>query len=128
MPRTPVLIVLAAAAAAILTAVAPARPSATIVGNAKAGKTTFTNTCGACHTLKAAKTVGTIGPNLDKVKPALAEATIIKAVTNGGATVMTKAAVAKYTTQMVAYKGVLSTKVIDNVAAFVYASTHATAK
>lgn len=95
-----------------------------LIGNPKAGKTVFTTTCGACHTLKAAAAVGNIGPNLDKVAGALTEATLIKAVTNGGSTVMTKAAVAKYTTLMVAYKGVLTPKQIDDVAAFVYTSTH----
>ena len=39
-------------------------------------------------------------------------------------TVMTKAAVAKYSIKMTAYKGSLSTKQIQNVAAFVYTSTH----
>jgi mono/diheme cytochrome c family protein len=95
-----------------------------LIGNPKAGKATFTSTCSACHTLKAAGAVGNIGPNLDKVAPALTEATIIKAITNGGATVMTKAAAAKYTTTMVAYKGTLSPTAINNVAAFVYTSTH----
>jgi mono/diheme cytochrome c family protein len=29
----------------------------------------FANTCGGCHTLQAAATTGTIGPNLDDLKP-----------------------------------------------------------
>jgi mono/diheme cytochrome c family protein len=29
----------------------------------------FLETCGACHTLKAAKANGVVGPNLDKVRP-----------------------------------------------------------
>jgi mono/diheme cytochrome c family protein len=95
-----------------------------VVGDAKAGKATFVSTCGACHTLKAAGTVGQIGPNLDQVGKALTEAVIIKAITDGGAAVMTKAALAKYPTQMVAYKGVLATGEIENVAAFIYTSTH----
>jgi mono/diheme cytochrome c family protein len=95
-----------------------------LIGNAKAGKSAFSTTCAACHTLKAAGAVGNIGPNLDKAAKPLTEATIIKAITNGGASVMTKAALAKYTTQMVAYKGTLPTKTIDNIAAFVYSSTH----
>ncbi|HEX4519058.1 MAG TPA: cytochrome c [Gaiellaceae bacterium] len=95
-----------------------------LIGNPKAGKGSFSSTCGACHVLKAAGAVGNIGPNLDKVGPALTEATIIKAITNGGATVMTKAAAAKYTTTMVAYKGSLTPTVINNIAAFVYTSTH----
>ena len=43
---------------------------------------------------------GQIGPNLDKVKPALSQALLIKAITNGGASIMTKAQIAKYQTQM----------------------------
>ena len=95
-----------------------------VVGNAAAGKSVFVTTCGTCHVLKAAGTVGNIGPSLDKVAGALTEATIVKAITNGGATVMTKAAAAKYTTMMISYKSVLSATQINNVAAFVYSSTH----
>ena len=29
----------------------------------------FLETCGACHTLKAAKANGAVGPNLDKARP-----------------------------------------------------------
>jgi mono/diheme cytochrome c family protein len=100
----------------------PSAPA--LVGNAKAGKSVFATTCGACHTLMAAGAVGTIGPNLDKVANALTEADLIKAVTDGGASIMTKAAAAKYATHMVAYKGTLSTTQIQNVAAFIYKSTH----
>jgi len=100
-------------------------PSATppLVGNSKAGKKVFLSTCGACHTLKAAGTVGQIGPNLDKVKPALTQALLIKAITNGGSSIMTKAAIAKYTTQMQPYK-YLGTKSIQNISRYVYESTH----
>jgi mono/diheme cytochrome c family protein len=36
-------------------------------GDAAAGKTVFTSTgCGTCHTLAAAGTTGTVGPNLDE--------------------------------------------------------------
>jgi mono/diheme cytochrome c family protein len=109
-------------AAALAHGSAGSAGSAKIVGNAKAGKPIFISTCGVCHKLKAAKSVGTIGPPLDKVK--LTEAKLIKAITNGGASVMTKAQVAKYATHMTKYKGVLSTKQIQDVAAFVYVSTH----
>ena len=38
-------------------------------GNVAAGKSAFAaNGCGACHTLAAAGTTGTIGPDLDKIK------------------------------------------------------------
>ncbi len=108
-------------AAAIPTA-ALAHRSTKVVGNAKAGKPQFVSTCGVCHTLRPARTTGTIGPNLTNV--VLTEQTIIKAIANGGATVMTKAAASKYTTTMVAYKGVLTPTQIDNIAAYVYVSTH----
>jgi mono/diheme cytochrome c family protein len=32
-------------------------------------KQVFASTCGGCHTLKAAGTSGSIGPNLDELKP-----------------------------------------------------------
>jgi mono/diheme cytochrome c family protein len=96
--------------------------TAKVVGNPKAGKPIFVSTCAVCHTLKAADALGTIGPNLDRTK--LAQAVVIKAITDGGASVMSKAAVAKYTTHMTPYKGVLSPDQIKNISAFVYLSTH----
>jgi mono/diheme cytochrome c family protein len=129
MPRlTPpagatVALLAAAMAVAVVTPAALARLATTpkLVGSPTAGKSIFNANCAACHTLRAAGSVGMIGPDLDKL--VLTEATIIKQVTNGGSALM-GAAASKYTTQMVAYKGVLSTAQIDDVAAFVYASTH----
>ena len=37
--------------------------------------------CSSCHTLKAAESVGKLGPNLDQLKPQLPQ--IVMAVTNG---------------------------------------------
>lgn len=113
-------------AAALFVPAALGHTSATtpkLVGNSKAGKAVFVTTCAACHTLKAAGALGNIGPNLDKVKPPLTQALLIKAITNGGASIMTKAAIAKYTTQMIPYK-YLGTKTIDNISRYVYESTH----
>ena len=93
-----------------------------IVGNVKSGKPVFQTTCGVCHRLKAAGSVGNIGPDLNKVS--LSEVVIIKAITNGGATVMSKLQTAKYTTQMAAYRNALTTVQIQDIAAFVYTSTH----
>jgi cytochrome c6 len=81
-----------------------------------AGKQVFeTAGCKSCHTLKAAAATGTIGPNLDQIKPPTA--TVIQFVTNGyngvGASV-----------PMPSFKGTLSAAKIQDVAAFVYASTH----
>jgi mono/diheme cytochrome c family protein len=81
----------------------------------------FVSTCGACHTLKAAGALGQIGPNLDKVP--LSQALLIKAITNGGSSIMTKAQIAKYQTQMQPYK-YLGSKTIQNVSRYVYESTH----
>ena len=119
----------AVTAAAVFTAAVPTialahRSSTTpkLVGNPSAGKPLFVSTCGLCHRLKDAKTVGTIGPDLDKVN--LTEPVIVKAITYGGSSVMTKAQVAKYPTQMVAYKNVLSKKQIQDIAAYVFKATH----
>lgn len=46
------------------------------------GKTIFTSNCGSCHTLAAAGTKGTVGPNLDELKPS--ESTVEHQVINGG--------------------------------------------
>ena len=46
------------------------------------GKQIFSQNCGACHTLKDAKTNGQVGPNLDDLKPD--QPTVQTQVTNGG--------------------------------------------
>jgi mono/diheme cytochrome c family protein len=85
--------------------------TATVQGDATAGKAVFTSAgCSGCHTLKAANATGTVGPNLDTLKPAYAK--IVTQVENGGGA-------------MPAFKGQLSDAQIHNVAAFVYTSTHA---
>ncbi len=45
------------------------------------GKDLFASTCGGCHTLAAAGTTGTVGPNLDDLKPD--QATVQAAIQNG---------------------------------------------
>ena len=80
------------------------------------GKQVFeTAGCKSCHTLKAAGATGTIGPDLDQVKPPVA--TVVQFVTNGyngvGAAI-----------PMPSFQGTLSPAKIQAVAAFVYASTH----
>ena len=47
------------------------------------GKQIFTQSCGTCHTLSDAGTSGTVGPNLDELKPDKARVT--NAIKNGGA-------------------------------------------
>jgi cbb3-type cytochrome c oxidase subunit III len=50
-------------------------------GGAEDGKAIFTTNCASCHTLAAAGTSGTVGPNLDDAKPD--EALVRERVTNG---------------------------------------------
>ena len=77
-------------------------------GDAVAGKAVFTSAgCAGCHTLKAAGASGNVGPNLDQLKPDFA--TVKHQVINGGGA-------------MPAFKGQLSDKQIDDVAAFVSSS------
>ena len=78
-------------------------------GNAAAGEAIFKSKCGACHTLKAAGSTGTVGPNLDDLAPELAR--IQTQVINGGA-------------QMPPFKGVLTDQQIADVSQYVYESTH----
>lgn len=46
------------------TSTPPSSSSSSPAASIAAGKTLFTSTCGTCHTLEAAGTTGTIGPNL----------------------------------------------------------------
>jgi mono/diheme cytochrome c family protein len=68
------------------------------------GKQIFTQNCGSCHTLKDAGTSGTVGPNLDDLKPDTA--TVQRQVTNGGG-------------PMPAFKGQLSDAEIQAVSQYV---------
>ena len=40
----------------------------------------FAGSCGSCHTLAAAGTTGTAGPNLDEVKPPLTAQDVVHAI------------------------------------------------
>ena len=64
--------------------------------------------CSMCHTLKAAKSIGEIGSNLDQLKPQKNQ--IVYAVTNG-------------TGVMPSFEGMLSVEEIEAVAHFVSIST-----
>jgi len=54
----------------------------TSAGGSADGKTVFTSNCGSCHVLGAAGTTGSVGPNLDQLKPD--EGTVEQKVRNGG--------------------------------------------
>ena len=64
--------------------------------------------CGTCHTLKAARSDGEIGPNLDMLKPQMNQ--IIYTVINGIGL-------------MPSWNGILTTEEIEAVAYYVFNST-----
>ncbi len=68
------------------------------------GKSIFKSQCASCHTLKDAGTTGTVGPNLDQLKPPLS--VVQRQVTNGGSV-------------MPAFKGKLTDAQIKAVAMYV---------
>ncbi len=85
----------------------------TLQGDPVAGKAVFASSgCGSCHTLAAAGSTGNVGPNLDQVKPgqALVRTFVQNGSTSGGIS-------------MPAFANMSQTD-LNNVAAFVYASTH----
>jgi mono/diheme cytochrome c family protein len=82
----------------------PAAPSATPAQLADGKKVFAKVSCGGCHTLKDANAHGTVGPNLDQLKPDAAK--VAHQVENGGAA-------------MPAFKGVLTPQQITDVAAYV---------
>jgi mono/diheme cytochrome c family protein len=51
-------------------------------GTTANGESVFASNCGSCHTLNAAGTTGSVGPNLDDLKPD--EMTVEQQVRNGG--------------------------------------------
>jgi mono/diheme cytochrome c family protein len=80
-----------------------------LTGSPIAGKKVWiASKCGGCHTLKAAGSTGTIGMDFDYLKPTQVE--VAGAVTAGGDI-------------MPAYPN-LSVKQVNDLAAFVYKSTH----
>ena len=90
-------------------AAAPVTPASKLKGDPAKGKAIFSSAgCVSCHTLAAAKSTGTVGPNLDQAKPdfqlATARVTLGKGV-------------------MPSFKGQLSDQQIADVAQFVVSST-----
>jgi mono/diheme cytochrome c family protein len=85
--------------------VRPGGGGQTTTSAAPSGKQVFaTAGCGGCHTLKDAGATGTVGPNLDQLKPS--EATVAHQVENGGGV-------------MPAFKGKLTPAQIQAVAKYV---------
>ncbi|MBA2462641.1 MAG: c-type cytochrome [Actinobacteria bacterium] len=84
-------------------------PASTVEGDAAAGEEVFASAgCGGCHTLEAAGSSGTVGPNLDESQPDTA--LVMERVTNGQGA-------------MPSFKDQLSEEQIANVAAYVVENT-----
>jgi mono/diheme cytochrome c family protein len=91
----------------------PIVPAFKLKGDPTKGSAVFASGgCGGCHTLQAANATGTVGPNLDTLKPDYRAVTA--QVTNGGAA-------------MPAFKSKLSAQQIADVSAYVVTSTGGTA-
>ena len=87
----------------------PVTPAFHLKGDPAKGSSVYSSGgCGSCHTLAAAHSTGTVGPNLDSLKPDYRAVTA--QVTNGGGA-------------MPAFKKTLSTQQIADVAAYVVKST-----
>ena len=98
-----------AAATTQATTTAPTPTTGGNAGNPAAGKAVFTSAgCASCHTLKAAGSHGTIGPNLDERRPSMDK--VVERVTEGKGV-------------MPSFKGQLTASQISSVAAFVSSST-----
>ena len=90
----------------------PITPAFKLKGSPSAGAALFASKgCTGCHTLAAAHATGTVGPNLDQLKPDYRAVTA--QVTNGGA-------------QMPAFKSQMSAQQIADVSAYVVKSTGGT--
>lgn len=85
----------------------PATTTGTTTGGSTNGAALFTQNCASCHVLAAAHSTGTVGPNLDQLKPS--QAVVVRQVTDGG-------------NGMPAFGGRLSPAQIDAIAAYVAAN------
>ena len=91
----------------------PVVPAFHLKGDSKKGSGVYSSSgCGGCHTLAAANSTGTVGPNLDQLKPDYRAVTA--QVTNGGGA-------------MPSFKSKLSAQQIADVSAYVVDSTGGTA-
>jgi mono/diheme cytochrome c family protein len=90
----------------------PATPAFKLTGDPAAGKKIFASAgCTGCHTLGAAHSTGTVGPNLDQAKPDFRLATARVTLGKGA---------------MPSFKGQLSDQQIADVASYVVQSTGGT--
>ena len=91
--------------------------SSKVVGDAVRGKQLFTTYCSGCHTLKAARASGRVGPNLDEMKPSYAR--VVKQVTNP------RLPPGLDLSMLTFFPGTFTESDIRDIAAFVFMSTHA---
>ena len=90
----------------------PATPAFKLTGSPTAGAAIFQKSgCISCHTLAAAHATGTVGPNLDQVKPDYRRATARVTLGKG---------------VMPSFKGQLTAQQIADVASYVVKSTGGT--
>jgi mono/diheme cytochrome c family protein len=90
------------------------RSSSTVVGDPARGEQFFSEYCSSCHTLKAARATGRVGPNLDKLKPSYQR--VVKQVTNPRGAVPLS---------MITFgPDTFTASDIHDIAAFVFISTH----
>jgi cbb3-type cytochrome c oxidase subunit III len=104
VPPMPQNLVKGADADAVAAYVAAVAGMAVASKSSTSGKDIFVANCGSCHTLKDAGTSGTVGPNLDQLKPS--QEIVQHQVINGGGA-------------MPAFKGTLTPEQITAVAKYV---------
>jgi mono/diheme cytochrome c family protein len=111
--RLVVLLALVGIGVAAPLAVAATLTAQRTAATGNAGKTLFKANCASCHTLKEAGASGTVGPNLDTLKLALAK--VESQVTSGGRFMPPFGATAG---------GSLSAAEVKEVSEFVYGAEH----
>ena len=121
-PRTRLPVAALVAAVVLMGSAVSASAEVSVRGNPARGKALFVRAgifCSSCHILKAVKSTGRDGPNLDKRKPSYAR--IVDFVSNG------RKPTRRWPTGMPRYAGqhgFLTKAQIRDVAAFVYTATH----
>jgi mono/diheme cytochrome c family protein len=120
-PRTALLLAALASAALLTVSGLGVASGASVPGNPARGKALFLRPglfCGSCHTLKAAKSRGRDGPNLDRVKESYSQ--LVEVITKG------RNPTRRWPTGMPGYAkaGELTKAEIRDLAAFVYTATH----
>jgi len=121
MIRAVLLVLLASGVAVVAFAVIRGGGRPQVAGDPVHGKTLFTGYCAECHTLKAARSTGHFGPNLDTMRPTYAQ--VVHQIVTGG----TQGAGLPPTARLTFGPGIhtFSSADIHDIAAFVFLSTHA---